>query len=210
MSSVDKHIKYLHDLSNKLSLVSLSLCQLEDHKELLPEVEEVSNRLSTTSELVRELRSHFVHEKAKTKGQITELSELLNKLKENTASYLTLYGISEILFKCELDESATQVYVQRKLLQKAIEQILDNGKKGGATKFFLRIKEQKNLVEINISDNGSGLSEEAIEAMSWESEDSDMKIQSIRNCIQEAGGTVKWKSIENIGTCVIIYLQKKK
>lgn len=169
--------------------------------------------LSKSMEILEELRELVIHGEAESKGELLLIDEFYELCHRTIHSLNTMFNFESISTTDPAPPvMGAQIFISKKHLIQALENILENAKKGGASKIIFSIDEQSNKIQLNIADNGRGIKQTLIEQISWgyTSGGSGIGTQIIRENIQRAGGSVLWNSIEGIGTRVTITLRKER
>jgi len=138
----------------------------------------------------------------------------LQELAEHALTLFNDHGLMEIRLTC-ISGPGYLIRADKDQLQRAVNNIIKNalqampvGRKGN---IVLKLAKSQGIVSLNIQDNGAGMSDEIKEKIfmpnfTTKSSGMGLGLAFVKNAIENARGTVSFKTVESEGTCFIITL----
>lgn len=193
----------IHDIANKLTISKSVNRKLEnllgkDHKE----VKRLKKSLEDSILLLEDLRE------SSSKKQKKLPLENIQTIRDNdllkVQSLMSLYDV-EIQYRNEI-ENDVWINLSNYSSERILCNCIENAKRAGAKKVVIEYALKGNQLQLKIKDNGKGMSPDILEKIGYgySSQDGDnhgIGTQVVRNIVQEAGGSIRWHSIEELGTC---------
>jgi signal transduction histidine kinase len=191
----------IHDIANHLSVIITSIESGRNPKHSEMELRNARQALLLSAHL----RDCLVHKEAKCNGSLINICETVENL---APMFSDREAKVEIKNGCTPDCTA---HADPELIARVISNCVDNSIKAGkATKVIIKVDETPDIVTMTIRDNGVGMNEKTLQliGLGFTTTGGGEGTRILLDLVHKAGGTVSWKSIEDVGTEVEIKLRK--
>jgi len=198
----------IHDINNKLNLAKLINRKLsrqvgKDNTE----VAKLDSALETCNQLMHRLHEESVKENNQSKLPIENIFNKKEFETNRLQNLAQMYDL-DLDIKMLIPEDCW-FYGNMQSLDRVLTNCIENAKNANAHKIIVEFNQKGSLLEINVKDNGCGMSEEALTHIGYGYSSQKGLLhgtgtQVIKKLVSDMGGSIKWSSIEGVGTCCSI------
>ncbi len=198
----------IHDINNKINLAKLINRKMSRNVgKDNPEVIKLDSALDTCNQLMHKLHEEAMKENCQSKLPIENIFSKKDFETTRLEKFAQMYDIGLDIKMFISDEC--WFYGNMQTLDRVLTNCIENAKNAEATKVIVEYKKRNLFLDINIKDNGIGMSEEALSQVGYGYSSQQGHLhgtgtQVIRKLVSDMGGSIKWSSIESVGSCCTI------
>lgn len=191
----------VHDLKTPLTTIqglASAMAEFEDHRDRTTHARRISRAAERMDAMVQEMMNES------TRGKISA-HEFAKRLASHLPEEKTLGLVS-----FEVSPELPHVFVNQIRMVRAVVNLIDNALDSGAHRVKVQFESVTEALQITVSDDGPGMSEEAL-ARCWEGgystkESTGLGLMFVKQIVEEHQGTIAIQSAPDAGTSCKIKL----
>ncbi|MCK4500657.1 HAMP domain-containing histidine kinase, partial [Candidatus Babeliales bacterium] len=210
----------MHDMANKLAIQEYQIRKLKGFSEkcdgCTTAEQETLESLTQVTKLIidifQETKKEVVRVGATTL-EPTHLSERKILLEQELPRIQAVYQLEHLSVKFNVAEDCA-VYADKDLTMRIIQNLIENAvRHGNANTVKIEYVEHEKEVTAHFKDNGRGISSDIVDNLNRGLQLKDdpnhgRGAMLLKELINETGGWIEYRSIEGLGTEVIVHLRK--
>lgn len=194
---------FIHDLRTSLGIIRTCLDPSFPKDEIDPKTDYVlmaRNHTNKALELVTHLQDTIVQNDERLDSRPVTGAELHTLLD----GFVGLYPHVKVRFDLEPDFT---IHTDPSILQRVIDNCVANAFRAGGSQWVLLVAERDDgIMRIEVKDGGCGMTQHQLEriGLGFSTTGGGDGTKILIDLLTRAGGTIRWSSIKDVGTCVTL------